>query len=191
MNANEQQICTVLEKLYIKYKNRFLSEAYLIVQDRVWAEDIVQSTMLHIIECENMGKIVCYSEKQLFHLILTVISWFSQNELRKRKYLWNYMKKQKELLMSEVQFTDNIEKYFYDMTYEESREFLKVLPEESVQIMYMRFVLELSVQEISQLLRLKEKTTQKRIERCRKKMQVYIKEHRPDLLSKLIFTKDT
>lgn len=191
MDANKQQICTMLGDLYIKYKNRFLHQAYQIVQDRVWAEDIVQSTMLHIIECEILGKIVYYSERELYNLIIGVISWFSRNELKKRKYIWNYLEKQKELLMSEVQFTDDIEKHFYDMTYEESKEFLKVLPEESIQIMYMRFVLELSVHEISQLLSIKEKTTQKRIERGRKKMQEYIKEHRPDLLSKLMFTKDT
>lgn len=184
MSTKDEKIEILWDDIWKTYQNKVYYQALDIVKREHWAEDVTMEVFEKLFLLVKFEKVDIYLDGRLSCLINILTNNIAKNFLRKEKNYWNHIELLRERYQSKSIVTDNIEQMFEKLEYEDIISSISDLKESYAQVLYMKYVQNFSVKEIAELINLKEKNVQKRIDRARISAMKHFSKNYADLLRK-------
>ena len=156
------------EELYLKYRQKMYGIAYSILHNEQDSEDAVHQAFLKM--ADNFSKILKIPRQELPAYIVIIIRNTSIN-------IYNKNKKRSEHIVElrddqpalDIDFFENID-------YEQLTKVISQLPDNYKDVLYLRYVNDLSCKEIAKMLDISVDSVYKRIERAKRSLKEALEE---------------
>lgn len=160
------------EQLYLEYRQLMFYIANQILKDEKLAEDAVHNAFVKLINyIDRIDSINCHRTKGFLVIIVRSISINLYNERKKDNYI-----SLDDLNYSIIDDNTNIEdEVILSIEYNDLVDEILILPEIYSNVLYLKYIYELTNKEISEILNITEANVRKRLERGRKSLLMAVR----------------
>lgn len=155
---------SLFEQWYLRYRQTMYAVAYGVLHNREDAEDAVHQTFINLAEKYEKAALVPESEMKAFIIVITrntAINLYRRN------------KREAEQLTTLEDDSEPVETDFFEqIDYEMLVQTIAALPKKYKDVLFLRFVQELSAKEVAELTGIPAETVRKRTERAKKLLKL-------------------
>ena len=164
---------SLFEQWYLRYRQTMYAVAYGVLNNKEDAEDAVHQTFVNL--ADNYEKAAAIPEDELKAFIIVITRNTAINLYRRNK-------REAEQFITLESYSEPVETDFFEHSdYEMLVQTIKTLPEKYKDVLFLRYVQELSAKEVASLIGVPAETVRKRTERAKKLLKLSLE--RSDIIA--------
>lgn len=164
---------SLFEQWYLRYRQTMYAVAYGVLNNKEDAEDAVHQTFVNL--ADNYEKAAAIPEDELKAFIIVITRNTAINLYRRNK-------REAEQFITLESYTEPVETDFFEHSdYEMLVQTIMTLPPKYKDVLFLRYVQELSAKEVANLIGVPAETVRKRTERAKKLLKLSLE--RSDIIA--------